>query len=155
MKRLAEEYKHFQRQKKFHVHIPDKQHMDIWHITVPGTPDTPFGGGRYHFKFTLDEYPDGPPDIQVLNPNGSFKPGMNICIEGFSKHHRDKWKTVPVITMAETLQTMMQFRDEDIKYGIGIIPELVPETIKKHAQDSLNFVCNECGKTLGQFIMVV
>lgn len=77
--------------------------MDVWHITIPGAPDSPFSGGKYHFKLTLDEYPGGPPDIEILNNNGSFIPNVKICIESLTKYHRNKWSPVPVIEIAETL----------------------------------------------------
>lgn len=49
---------------------------------------------------------------------------------------------------------MMQYRDENTKYGIGIIKDLNEDEIKKLADDSKNFICPECNKALGDYTLV-
>ena len=60
---------------------PIKDDMFCWHFTIRGPPDTEFEGGLYHGIIKLPmSYPNRPPSIMFLTPNGRFDVNMDVCL---------------------------------------------------------------------------
>lgn len=67
------------------VLLPDDD-LQAVHLAVVNLPD-PYEGGVYFFRLTPpDDYPERPPELVALTPNGVYVPGGKICISVGSYH---------------------------------------------------------------------
>lgn len=101
---LKKEYDKFLKQKTYIAKIPDRSKIHIWHITMMGPKGTPFEGGYYHFQLNLETYPQNPPEVMILNPNGSFEINARMCIETVSNYTPSAWTGGELVTLMAYLQ---------------------------------------------------
>lgn len=63
--------------------------MTIWYVLIQNLPD-PYTNGEYIFKLKIpDDFPDNPPSLSALTPNGVMDMGGKICISLGEFHHND------------------------------------------------------------------
>lgn len=70
--------------------VPSPDNIFEWHFLIYDL-DYPFKQGFYHGKLLFPvEYPNKPPNLIFLTPNGRFKPQMKICLS-FTNYHPETW----------------------------------------------------------------
>jgi len=120
---------------------PLPHNMFHWHFSFGGVPGSPYEGGVYHGQIILPlNYPNSPPRVQMLTPNGRFQVKTDICLSA-SAYHPETWApswTVTTIVMA--LRTHMLTDAHEIG-GVNA----TPETRRKLARASHDFSCRACG----------
>ena len=71
---------------------PVQDDMFCWHFTIRGPPETEFEGGLYHGIIKLPmSYPNRPPSIMFLTPNGRFDINMDVCLS-MTRYHKEEWQ---------------------------------------------------------------
>lgn len=91
IKRLSREYeKLIAKPVKGICAIPHPNNIFEWHFLLYDM-DYPYSGGYYHGKLIFPtEYPNKPPNLIFLTPNGRFKPQEKICLS-FTSYHPESW----------------------------------------------------------------
>ena len=122
---------------------PIKDDMFCWHFTIRGPPDTEFEGGLYHGIIKLPmSYPNRPPSIMFLTPNGRFDVNMDVCLS-MTRYHKEEWQAA--WTIRSMLEAIMAFfpvkEDHD---AIGAIDASI-ENRKRLAKLSIKYRCDTCG----------
>ena len=122
---------------------PIKDDMFCWHFTIRGPPDTEFEGGLYHGVIKLPmTYPNRPPNIMFLTPNGRFDINMDVCLS-MTKYHKEEWQAA--WTIRSMLEAIMAFfpitEDHD---AIGALESSI-ESRKYYAKQSIKYRCDICG----------
>jgi len=71
--------------------IMDETDIKIWYILVCNLDD-PYKNGEYIFKLSVkDNFPDTPPSLECLTPNGLFQTGGKICVS-IGEFHPESWR---------------------------------------------------------------
>ena len=122
---------------------PIKDDMFCWHFTIRGPPDTEFEGGLYHGVIKLPmTYPNRPPNIMFLTPNGRFDINMDVCLS-MTKYHKEEWQAA--WTIRSMLEAIIAFfpitEDHD---AIGALESSI-ESRKYYAKQSIKYKCDICG----------
>lgn len=75
--------------------------------------DGDYQDGEYIIKIKLpNDYPDSPPVVSCLTPNGRFEACQNICLS-ITHYHAETWS--PLITIEKILMSVVSvFYDESI-----------------------------------------
>ena len=122
---------------------PVKDDMFCWHFTIRGPPDTEFEGGLYHGIIKLPmSYPNRPPNIMFLTPNGRFDINMDICLS-MTKYHKEEWQAAWTIrSMLEAIIAFFPVREDHD--AIGAL-ESSAENRKYYAKQSIKYKCDICG----------
>ena len=122
---------------------PIKDDMFCWHFTIRGPPDTEFEGGLYHGIIKLPmSYPNRPPNIMFLTPNGRFDINMDVCLS-MTKYHKEEWQAAWTIrSMLEAIIAFFPVREDHD--AIGALESSV-ENRKYYAKQSLKYKCDICG----------
>ena len=122
---------------------PVKDDMFCWHFTIRGPPDTEFEGGLYHGIIKLPmSYPNRPPNIMFLTPNGRFDINMDICLS-MTKYHKEEWQAAWTIrSMLEAIIAFFPVREDHD--AIGALESSV-ENRKYYAKQSIKYKCDICG----------
>ena len=122
---------------------PIKDDMFCWHFTIRGPPDTEFEGGLYHGIIKLPmSYPNRPPNIMFLTPNGRFDINMDVCLS-MTKYHKEEWQAAWTIrSMLEAIIAFFPIREDHD--AIGALESSV-ESRKYYAKQSIKYKCDICG----------
>ena len=122
---------------------PIKDDMFCWHFTIRGPPDTEFEGGLYHGVIKLPmSYPNRPPNIMFLTPNGRFDINMDVCLS-MTKYHKEEWQAAWTIrSMLEAIIAFFPIREDHD--AIGALESSV-ESRKYYAKQSIKYKCDICG----------
>ena len=122
---------------------PIKDDMFCWHFTIRGPPDTEFEGGLYHGIIKLPmSYPNRPPNIMFLTPNGRFDINMDVCLS-MTKYHKEEWQAAWTIrSMLEAIIAFFPVKEDHD--AIGAFESSV-ESRKYYAKQSLKYKCDICG----------
>ena len=122
---------------------PIKDDMFCWHFTIRGPPDTEFEGGLYHGIIKLPmSYPNSPPNIMFLTPNGRFDINMNVCLS-MTKYHKEEWQAAWTIrSMLEAIIAFFPIKEDHD--AIGAL-ESSTESRKYYAKQSVKYKCDICG----------
>ena len=122
---------------------PIKDDMFCWHFTIRGPPDTEFEGGLYHGIIKLPmSYPNRPPNIMFLTPNGRFDINMDVCLS-MTKYHKEEWQAAWTIrSMLEAIIAFFPVREDHD--AIGALESSV-ENRKYYAKQSIKYKCDICG----------
>ena len=122
---------------------PIKDDMFCWHFTIRGPPDTEFEGGLYHGIIKLPmSYPNRPPNIMFLTPNGRFDINMDVCLS-MTKYHKEEWQAAWTIrSMLEAIIAFFPIREDHD--AIGALESSV-ENRKYYAKQSIKYKCDICG----------
>ena len=125
------------------VASPLKDDMFCWHFTIRGPPDTEFEGGLYHGIIKLPmTYPNKPPNIMFLTPNGRFDINMDVCLS-MTKYHKEEWQAAWTIrSMLEAIIAFFPVREDHD--AIGALESSV-ENRKYYAKQSVKYKCDICG----------
>ena len=71
----------------------DTDDVTLWYVLVANLPE-PYIGGRYLFKIIIpDNFPDSPPSLVALTPNGLMELGGKICVSLGEFHSNDHYRT--------------------------------------------------------------
>lgn len=90
-----------------------------WHFTLKGPSQTPYEDGLYHGRLILPlNYPLKPPKFLMLNNNGRFEIGREICMSNTS-YHPDEWQ--PAWTIRTMLEGLISFFPEETEGAIGAL----------------------------------
>ena len=118
---------------------PDPSDIQQIYGKLSGLVDTPFAGGEYIFRIILpDLFPTKPPDIIFETPNGMFKTGKRVCVNGITGFHSDNWKaTMGLEGIAMNIWGC--FIANDLTEGIGIIWPRSAADIATFAANSREF----------------
>ena len=122
---------------------PIKDDMLCWHFTIRGPPDTEFEGGLYHGIIKLPmSYPNRPPSIMFLTPNGRFDVNMDVCLS-MTRYHKEEWQAAWTIrSMLEAIIAFFPVKEEH--NAIGALDSSV-ESRKHFAKLSVKYKCDICG----------
>eukprot|EP00299_Pterocystis_sp_00344_P015068 c7508_g1_i2.p1 GENE.c7508_g1_i2~~c7508_g1_i2.p1 ORF type:complete len:203 (+),score=30.72 c7508_g1_i2:821-1429(+) len=106
--RLKKEFEHLKKDPvPFVTASPLSSNLLEWHYVIQGPPNTPFSGGLYHGKVKFPpEYPNKPPSILMLTPNGRFAVNTRICLS-MSDFHPETWN--PLWSVASILSGLLSF----------------------------------------------
>ncbi len=100
-----------------------------------GAPDSPFHGGTYAFQLELgSQYPLVPPVLRCLTPNGRFKVGEALCIDGLTHYHKDGW--LPTMTFAQYAAALTSVMCEFAIEGVGFHRKVKAADIRALVQAS-------------------
>lgn len=114
---------------------PNPNNILEWHYCLEGPPDSPYEGGFYHGKLKFPkEYPNKPPSILMLTPNGRFETGKRLCFS-MSDFHPKEWS--PLWSVGTILNGVLSFMLEEER-TLGSV-ETPLETKRLLAQNSLSF----------------
>eukprot|EP00599_Poterioochromonas_sp_BG-1_P007352 CAMPEP_0173151128 /NCGR_PEP_ID=MMETSP1105-20130129/11391_1 /TAXON_ID=2985 /ORGANISM="Ochromonas sp., Strain BG-1" /LENGTH=207 /DNA_ID=CAMNT_0014066435 /DNA_START=46 /DNA_END=669 /DNA_ORIENTATION=+ len=134
--RLRKEYKELKKKPVENIRAaPKETNILEWHYVIEGPKNSLYEGGWYHGTVTFPkEYPLKPPSIQMLTPNGRFKPHTRLCLS-MSDFHPETWNPLwSVGTILLGLYTFML--EESPTYG-SITTS--PDTKRQLASESLEF----------------
>ena len=122
---------------------PIKDDMFCWHFTIRGPPDTEFEGGLYHGIIKLPmSYPNRPPSIMFLTPNGRFDVNMDVCLS-MTRYHKEEWQAAWTIrSMLEAIIAFFPVKEDHD--AIGAIDSSI-ESRKHFAKLSIKYRCDTCG----------
>ena len=122
---------------------PIKDDMFCWHFTIRGPPDTEFEGGLYHGIIKLPmSYPNRPPSIMFLTPNGRFDVNMDVCLS-MTRYHKEEWQAAWTIrSMLEAIIAFFPVKEEHD--AIGALDSSI-ESRKHFAKLSIKYRCDTCG----------
>ena len=122
---------------------PVKDDMFCWHFTIRGPPDTEFEGGLYHGIIKLPmSYPNRPPNIMFLTPNGRFDINMDVCLS-MTKYHKEEWQAAWTIrSMLEAIIAFFPIKEDHD--AIGALESSI-ENRKYYAKQSVKYKCDICG----------
>ena len=78
---------------KYYTCCMDTEDIQKWYVLVKNLPE-PYEGGEYIFKLSIPEdFPDSPPSLAALTPNGLFELGGKCCVSIGEFHSNDHHKT--------------------------------------------------------------
>ena len=122
---------------------PIKDDMFCWHFTIRGPPETEFEGGLYHGIIKLPmSYPNRPPSIMFLTPNGRFDVNMDVCLS-MTQYHKEEWQAAWTIrSMLEAIIAFFPVKEDHD--AIGAINSSA-ENRKNLAKLSIKYKCDVCG----------
>lgn len=135
IKRLMKEYQKLKEKPVKNIFaLPNPDNIFEWHFILYDL-DSPYTNGFYHGKLIFPtEYPNKPPNLIFLTPNGRFKPQEKICLS-FTGYHPETWSiSWGVENMLVALISFM-YTDE-ITTGAVITSS---SEKKKFAEESLQF----------------
>mmetsp|Transcript_4746 Transcript_4746/g.5757 ORF Transcript_4746/g.5757 Transcript_4746/m.5757 type:complete len:306 (+) Transcript_4746:4791-5708(+) len=70
---------------------PDEENICVWYFLIHGPINTPYYKGLYIGVIIFPpNFPYSPPEIQMISPNGKFKPRRSICLS-LSSFHEECW----------------------------------------------------------------
>lgn len=71
----------------------DTEDVKIWYALIKNLPE-PYEKGEFLFKLIIpDDFPDNPPSLIALTPNGLLEMGGKICVSVGEFHSNDHYKT--------------------------------------------------------------
>jgi ubiquitin-conjugating enzyme E2 J1 len=74
---------------EYYTAMVDPQDIQTVYVLVGNLPDD-YKGGQYLYKLTIpSEFPDKPPHLYALTPNGVFETGGQICVSIGTFHQND------------------------------------------------------------------
>jgi ubiquitin-conjugating enzyme E2 J1 len=113
-----------------------------WHFTIRGARRTAFEGGVYHGRIIFPpSYPNAPPNIVFLTPNGRFEVGTKICLS-ISAHHPETWQ--PAWGVRLMLEALISFLPTPGENAIGALD--APDSVRQDlAVRSQSWSCEVCG----------
>lgn len=104
--RLRKEYKELKKKPVENIRAaPKETNILEWHYVIEGPKNSLYEGGWYHGTVTFPkEYPLKPPSIQMLTPNGRFKPHTRLCLS-MSDFHPETWNPLvrPLNSIIKTI----------------------------------------------------
>ena len=87
-------------------------------------------------------YPNRPPNIMFLTPNGRFDINMDVCLS-MTKYHKEEWQAAWTIrSMLEAIIAFFPIREDHD--AIGALESSV-ESRKYYAKQSIKYKCDICG----------
>eukprot|EP01039_Chlorochromonas_danica_P002615 gene2615-2858_t len=106
-----------------------------WHYVIEGPKGSPYEGGYYHGVVTFPrDYPYKPPSLQMLTPNGRFKPSTRLCLS-MSDFHPETWN--PLWSVGTVLLGLYSFMlEETPTYGSIVTTDLLKRQL---ANESLEY----------------
>jgi ubiquitin-conjugating enzyme E2 J2 len=107
-RRLMKEYASMQSSPPpFITAKPTEKNILEWYYVITGPPDSPYADGEYLGKIVFpSDYPFKPPSIQMITPNGRFKPSTRLCLT-MSDFHPESWN--PSWSVASILTGLLSF----------------------------------------------
>ena len=115
--------------------IPDPKNILDWHFIIYGLKDCPYEGGYYYGKLTFPpEYPNKPPSLVFITPNGRFNTEEKICMS-FTNYHPESWSTS--WTVENMLIGLISFMNTSERTKGSI--DTTYSTKRKLAADSIHF----------------
>ncbi len=115
---------------------PDDKDILTWYFLVRPPPDCDYAGGYYIGKLLYSpEYPDKPPDYEMLTPSGRYNINDKICLSN-SGFHKNEWSCS--WTMHATLNGFLSIMLDDTEHGIAHIRASKSERVKM-ARDSIAY----------------
>ncbi len=101
--------------------------------------DNPLWGAELIYQFKLpNNFPQDPPSVECLTPNGQMEPGGPICL-GIGEWHKDQWRgslgIVGFVSYVWCCMTNM----EQVEHGIRIIKNTSSTQLRKYAQESREY----------------
>lgn len=146
-KRLLSEYRQLMAKPEpdFVAAPADMNDLFVWHFTIKGPRDTAFEGGIFHGKIVFPSgYPNEPPDIYFMTPNGRFETNKRLCLS-FTSYHPESWTTAwGVQTILTSVIAFMPTRADG---AIGGLDSTDAER-RKYAIESRKWHCKECNLEL-------
>lgn len=133
---LMEQYKACEKYKELGIHIrPDENNLFKCYYAFDGITGSIFDGGQYFGILDLPrDFPNSPPRIRIITPNGRFKPNVLLCFN-LSHYHPGSWNRN--CTLGELVRAIRAFMiDRDI--GVGAI-NLLDLKIIDFRRDSRRF----------------
>ena len=127
----------------FFIASPHPADMRVVYFLVGGLGD-PYAGGEYVFQLIApDEFPQKPPRLIFLTPNGLFTPGHKVCISVGEFHANDRpgkdgahgWRPALGLRGFALEVVNALICSADLGSGIGI-DHRPPEEKRKLARDS-------------------
>lgn len=89
------------------VALPKSNNILEWHYVIIGPKNTPYEGGYYHGKLVFPLlYPNKPPSIYMITPNGRFQVNKRLCLS-MSDYHPESWN--PLWSISSILQGLLSF----------------------------------------------
>ena len=143
---------------EYYTAVVDPSDVHKVYVLIKNLPDD-YKGGEYLFKLVIpDEFPDSPPHLHALTPNGLFQIGGQICVSIGTFHQNDfksnkkgtyGWR--PAIGLGGfilngIINAMLHFDDEDSGIRIKLeSPEVKKELAQKSAEYNMKHhecICN-------------
>ena len=127
----------------FFIASPNPTDMRVVYFLIGGLGD-PYAGGEYVFQLIApDEFPQKPPRLIFLTPNGLFTPGHKVCISVGEFHANDRpgkdgahgWRPALGLRGFALEVVNALICSADLGSGIGI-DHRPPEEKRKLARDS-------------------
>jgi ubiquitin-conjugating enzyme E2 J2 len=141
-KRITGDFKLFAKENPTYFDIlPNESNMLEIYFLMYGRESTPYEGGLYIGKIVHNpDYPRKAPDYYMFTPNGRFELSKKICLTNSSFHNND-WAPAAwnLVTILEGFSSVFHSEIKEDKIGISHIKDAPVETIKKYAQDSINY----------------
>jgi len=136
--RLRKEFKELKNKPVENIRAaPKETNILEWHYVIEGPKKSVYEGGWYHGTLTFpSEYPYKPPSIQMITPNGRFKPCTRLCLS-MSDFHPETWN--PMWSVGTILMGLYSFMlEETVTHGSI---ETSPAFRRKCAEESLATNC--------------
>lgn len=94
IRRLMKEHQMIQKSPVESIYpVPDPKNILEWHFIIYGLKNCPYEGGYYYGKLTFPiQYPNKPPSLIFITPNGRFQTEETICMS-FTNYHPESWST--------------------------------------------------------------
>ena len=143
VKRLLAEYRQLVNKPdpNFVAAPADMNDLFVWHFIIKGPPDTAWEGGIFHGKIVFpSEYPNAPPDIYFLTPNGRFETNKRLCLT-FTSYHPEHWTTAWGVS--SILTSVIAFMPTRAEGAVGGLDTSDAER-RKYAIQSREWKCKEC-----------
>jgi ubiquitin-protein ligase len=101
--------------------------------------DSPLWGAELIYQFKLpDNFPQEPPSVECLTPNGQMELGGPICL-GIGEWHKDQWRgSLGIVGFVNYVWCCMTNMDQ-VEHGIRIIKITPPAQLRKFAQESREY----------------
>jgi len=115
--------------------LPNKNNILEWHYVIFGPKGTPYEGGVYHGKIVFPpEYPNKPPSIQMITPNGRFQTNKRLCLS-MSDYHPETWNCL--WSVSSILTGLLSFMLENTQTAGSVITSNTEK--QQHAMRSMKF----------------
>ncbi len=101
--------------------------------------DSPLWGAELIYQFKLPgNFPQDPPSVECLTPNGQMDLGGPICL-GIGEWHKDQWRgSLGIVGFVNYVWCCMT-NMEQVEHGIRIIKNTAPGQLRKFAQESREY----------------
>ena len=140
IRRLKKDYRAIQRNPVDNITVYyDPQDIFTWYFLIK-INEEPYINGEYIGKLLFPtDFPQSPPGIMILTPNGRFETNKRICMS-LSDFHPESWSCI--WTVSAVLKGIYSFWWDNDKTSIGAVRAPCNETKIKYAQTSKNYNSN-------------